>query len=316
MKGRAVSYADRVLRIWSDNKKEGGCGMNSLQIQYFLTTAEQGSFTVAAQKLFVSQPAVSKQIRLLEAEVGFPLFVRNGKTAALSYEGQVLFDYFTQCRFQYGLLKERLAEKERTGNHPIRISYLEGLDTRHFLGKMEEALEETGGNLSLKLSSYPLSDLVKSLYDGTSDAVLMFGSPLSRADLHAKALVEIPRVIFYSESRFGPDVLDPARFRNVDFLLPEDEYTPKLEHVLFGLFLDFDFMPRVKYVPNYITIMDMVERGEGVFVYNRWCRQCREKGFGFLELPSKQTLYLVHKEKEGTAEVMEFFERLHGKFAE
>jgi len=288
--------------------------MNSLQIQYFLTTAEQGSFTMAAQKLFVSQPAVSKQIRLLEDEVGFPLFVRNGKTAALSYEGQALRDYFTQCRFQYELLRDRLEEKKRTGSYPVKISYLEGLDTGYFLENMEEALEETGGDMCLELSGYPLSELVKSLYSGASDAALMFGSPLSKEDLYAEPLVDIPRVILYSASRFDVPPEDPASFKDEVFLLPEGEYTPNMEQVLLVLFLDFGFTPRVRYVPNYITIMDMVERGEGVFIYNRWCRQCRQKEFGFLTLPSRQTLYLVHREKTRRAEAEEFLGRLHEKF--
>lgn len=43
--------------------------MNSLEIQYFLTIVKYGSFTEAAQALSVSQPAISKQIRQLEAEL-------------------------------------------------------------------------------------------------------------------------------------------------------------------------------------------------------------------------------------------------------
>ena len=48
--------------------------MNSLEIQYFLTIVKYGSFTEAAQALSVSQPAISKQIRQLEAELGCSLF--------------------------------------------------------------------------------------------------------------------------------------------------------------------------------------------------------------------------------------------------
>ena len=52
--------------------------MNSLEIQYFLTIVKYGSFTEAAQTLSVSQPAISKQIRQLEAELGCSLFARSG----------------------------------------------------------------------------------------------------------------------------------------------------------------------------------------------------------------------------------------------
>ena len=48
--------------------------MNSLEIQYFLTIVKYGSFTEAAQALSVSQPAISKQIRQLEAQLVYPLW--------------------------------------------------------------------------------------------------------------------------------------------------------------------------------------------------------------------------------------------------
>ena len=62
--------------------------MNSLEIQYFLTIVKYGSFTEAAQALSVSQPAISKQIRQLEAELGCSLFTRSGRTLSLTEAGQ------------------------------------------------------------------------------------------------------------------------------------------------------------------------------------------------------------------------------------
>ena len=47
------------------------------QIDYFLTVADVLSFTEAARILYISQPALSKQINVIETELGFPLFVRN-----------------------------------------------------------------------------------------------------------------------------------------------------------------------------------------------------------------------------------------------
>ena len=58
--------------------------MNSLEIQYFLTIVKYGSFTEAAQALSVSQPAISKQIRQLEAELGCSLFARSGRALSLT----------------------------------------------------------------------------------------------------------------------------------------------------------------------------------------------------------------------------------------
>ncbi|MFR5117879.1 MAG: LysR family transcriptional regulator [Eubacterium sp.] len=50
--------------------------MNDLEIEYFLAAARNMSFSRAAQELFVSQPAISRQILALEQELGCPLFER------------------------------------------------------------------------------------------------------------------------------------------------------------------------------------------------------------------------------------------------
>ena len=51
--------------------------MNLNQIKHVIEVAEEKSFTTAAQKLFISQPSLSKSIKLLEKELGTELFERN-----------------------------------------------------------------------------------------------------------------------------------------------------------------------------------------------------------------------------------------------
>lgn len=57
------------------------------QIEYFLHVAEKQSITGAARELFISQPALSKQIALLEKEVGVPLFERQTRGVTLTRAG-------------------------------------------------------------------------------------------------------------------------------------------------------------------------------------------------------------------------------------
>lgn len=76
--------------------------MTFLQIQYFLKTAECMSFSQAAQQLYVTQPSVSRQIKQLEQELGYPLFVRTQKNAIrLTPAGIVFQDAFSQMQTIY-----------------------------------------------------------------------------------------------------------------------------------------------------------------------------------------------------------------------
>ena len=67
--------------------------MELKQLDYFLGVAEAGSFSKAAVRLSVAQPILSRQIKLLETELGVELLYRNGRGIVLSEAGKVLETY-------------------------------------------------------------------------------------------------------------------------------------------------------------------------------------------------------------------------------
>jgi DNA-binding transcriptional LysR family regulator len=67
--------------------------MEFSQLEFFVTVAEEGSFSKAAVRVYRTQPAVSIAIRRLEEEIGSPLFERSQKTPVLTDAGELLFDY-------------------------------------------------------------------------------------------------------------------------------------------------------------------------------------------------------------------------------
>ncbi len=64
--------------------------MNLQQLEYFLATADRGSFSAAAHSLHLAQPSVSEQVRRLEAELGVALFARVGRGLVLTEAGRSL----------------------------------------------------------------------------------------------------------------------------------------------------------------------------------------------------------------------------------
>src|SRR5919204_2727791 len=67
--------------------------MTLQQLTYFLAAAEHGSFSAAAQELFMAQPSLSEQIRRLEAELGVALFARIGRGLELTEAGRLFPPY-------------------------------------------------------------------------------------------------------------------------------------------------------------------------------------------------------------------------------
>lgn len=58
--------------------------MNMIQMKYFITAAKCLNFTKAADKLFITQPALSRQIASMEAELNMQLFIRNNRSVRLT----------------------------------------------------------------------------------------------------------------------------------------------------------------------------------------------------------------------------------------
>lgn len=72
--------------------------MTTKQIDYCIELARTLNFSRAAENMFVSQPTFSYQIRLMEEEIGFTIFDRNGKGAALTPAGEQFVSYLVNMR--------------------------------------------------------------------------------------------------------------------------------------------------------------------------------------------------------------------------
>lgn len=74
----------------------------------FCAVVDYGSMSKAAETLYCSQPALSKQIIALEKEIGYPLFDRNGKKMTLNQNGQLLYTFGRHLERDYSQLKADL----------------------------------------------------------------------------------------------------------------------------------------------------------------------------------------------------------------
>ena len=280
--------------------------MNSLEIQYFLTIVKYGSFTEAAQALSVSQPAISKQIRQLEAELGCSLFTRSGRTLSLTEAGQAYHAYFQQCRFQLDLLKNRLEEPKKDGKPTIRIAYPEDVDPSYFRDKIQNAMRTP---VRLEFSCYPEAELTNLLTDGKIDLILTGTRPDEAGQpLSGHPFFEVPQVLLYASTR--PEAPDISDFRNDTFLVSEADAALKSSQNLYPLFQDLGFAPKIRFAANLSTILDLTAQDEGVYLTHAWCRACKKPDYQMLTLPSTKKFYLACRETTQKTEVHELFCRL------
>ncbi|RVT90986.1 LysR family transcriptional regulator [Sphingomonas crocodyli] len=67
--------------------------MEMRQLKYFVEISQRGSFSRAAKSLAIAQPALSRQIRLLEESLGAPLLYRNGRGVMMTAAGEIFLAY-------------------------------------------------------------------------------------------------------------------------------------------------------------------------------------------------------------------------------
>lgn len=95
--------------------------MNLDQLKTFHAVANTGSFTKASRRLFLTQPAVSQQIRALEASVGVRLFDRSGKKIYLTRHGEMLLSKTTNITAELREIEILFDELSNLGRGKLEI---------------------------------------------------------------------------------------------------------------------------------------------------------------------------------------------------
>ncbi|MBI2874979.1 MAG: LysR family transcriptional regulator [Firmicutes bacterium] len=95
--------------------------MNYHHLRIFQKVSELGGHARAAEALYISQPAVSAQLKRLEGELGIPLFEPDGRRNRLTWAGEVLYEYARSVFLLEEELMERLAELKGGSAGRVRL---------------------------------------------------------------------------------------------------------------------------------------------------------------------------------------------------
>lgn len=93
-------------------------------LHYFMAVCEELHFTKAAEKLGISQPTLSQQIRILENELGMPLFDRIGKKIVVTEAGSLLFSYATEMLTTLQNVKDAIKDLQELQGGQISVGIM------------------------------------------------------------------------------------------------------------------------------------------------------------------------------------------------
>ncbi len=153
--------------------------LNYNHVYYFHVTAEEGSFAAAAQRLGVTQPTVSEQIRQLERTVGVALFERGPATLRLTTLGRLAYEHTTAMFRTADSLVAALAGARSPPIVALRIGISTAVSRTLAAGFLLPVLELDGCVPTIHSASF--DDLVRDLRGNELDLVLGESEPPTAA---------------------------------------------------------------------------------------------------------------------------------------
>lgn len=153
--------------------------MELKQLMYFKAVAECENITNAADKLFVSQPGLSKSLARLEEDLGTELFIRNGKRIRLNDAGQVVLEYTHQLEELLEKMREELSALDTAPSSLYLFT-----DLPIFWNYIIPQYQYTSPQNTLHCSFQPEAELTAELLLQKTNNII-----LSRKDLSRKNIV-------------------------------------------------------------------------------------------------------------------------------
>lgn len=162
--------------------------MELRQLEYFLMVSDLTSFTRAAERLYVSQPAVTNAVRSLEEELGIQLFDRSQRKVALTTEGKIFYRHIQHIMHGISTTLNEIHDlKSRNRGHiTIGVTPLAGIpSTSRLLAEFRAAYP----NISISIAENNVGTLLELLHEDKLDFAFVFDlSEQEQARLHCLPL--------------------------------------------------------------------------------------------------------------------------------
>jgi DNA-binding transcriptional LysR family regulator len=162
------------------------------QLQVFEKVANHLNYSRAAEELYLSQPAVSMQIKQLEGHIGLPLFEQMGKKVFLTEAGRELFHYARSIAQQLAEMEAVFDEMKGLEQGKLTLSVVN--TANYFTPQLLAKFCQRHPNINVILQVANRDAVLKQLADNSTDLAIM-GQPPDGKDLSAESFLDNPLVV-------------------------------------------------------------------------------------------------------------------------
>lgn len=155
------------------------------------------SFSKAAKKLYMTQPAVSQAIMQLEEELKIRLFTRTYRGVTLTNEGEILFEYASAAINLINVGEEKILETKNLTMGELKIGVGDTI-SRHFLLPYLEEFHKNHPNIKFKIINSTTSELCEILKSGEID-IAICNFPIEDSSLELRECIDIHDIFVCGE---------------------------------------------------------------------------------------------------------------------
>lgn len=285
--------------------------MDIRQLNYFIQVADCGSYSLASQKLFVSQPALSKTIKNMEEELGITFFYTYQRRQHLTDAGQAFYDKASHLVKEYNALMETSYDGATINKGNITLGFTMASSTV-ILNSILTGFKSIFPMIDISIMDGDSSSLKENLMKNTIDAAFadthyLKSDDKKHLDIYPLAECDLVVVASVNNPLSSRESLSYADLDGVDVVLYQREGSSNNE-------LSYDLRattakPKIVFTSSQLlTIFDMVNINYGVtivpyYVYER-LQNPNIKAIPINDLSSKRTLSLIVKKSENRSRAL------------
>lgn len=281
--------------------------MNDLQITCFVEVARAGRFSAAADRLYLSKPTVSYQIRSLESELGMTLFSRTANATELTEAGQVFLPFAQRLIKDFAAAKKAMVRECTRGN--LHLAVPPGLfliDTQLVRQIASQVELQTGLTISCEPIPSSPEESVRDLLDGQIDLLIVARHSAQRHsdELDMIPLFESGKYVLMSQNHplVKKETISPADLAGETLLMSDEDncFLPEIRSCILRAGIDATW----RHLSSYRVLMPFVEMGQGLTFFPRQVPEMKNVIFRRFELDRAQSIVLCSLKKQQGAQLL------------
>lgn len=268
----------------------------------FYEVANEKSISKGAEKLLISQPAVTQSIRTLEEQLGGKLFIRTPKGVVLTNEGEILYNYIKEGMNYFINGSNKFLSLKNLDSGVLNIG-ASTVISENILIDVLGLFHKKYPNVVINIYNDLTDNLVKKLRNGDLDLIVISTDNEYKDILFYD--VCLLHDIFVSNEKLDI-TLDRNNINDFDIIIQKN---PSVMRRNFDKSIDFEFSPKMEVV-SHSLVCKLVSNGFGVgLVTKEFVNDFYEVKSNIL-IPSRRVVYGIKDDRECSFSCSEFIKML------